>query len=117
MSDSIYTSKIYASPTVLILILNRGKGNIFHIKLDFPEILDITQFVLRKEMPKIIYYLYGVITHIGPSGQKGHFVASCKSPVDHQWYRYNDDMVNPINDIKKEVFDFGTPCILFYQKN
>ena len=115
--DSIYTSKIFVSPNVLILILNRGKGNIYNVKLDFPEILDITQFVLQKDMPKIVYYLYGVITHIGQSGPNAHFVASCKSPVDHQWYRYNDAIVNPITDIQKEVIYFGTPYILFYQKN
>jgi ubiquitin C-terminal hydrolase len=115
--DSIYTSKIYVSPNVLVLILNRGKGNIYNVKLDFPEILDITQFVLRKDMPKIIYYLYGVITHIGQSGPNAHFVASCKSPIDHNWYRYNDAIVNQINDKQKEVFNFGTPYILFYQKN
>ena len=115
--DSIYTSKIFVSPNVLILILNRGKGNIYNVKLDFPEILDITQFVLQKDVPKIVYYLYGVITHIGQSGPNAHFVASCKSPVDHQWYRYNDAIVNPIIDIQKEVIYFGTPYILFYQKN
>ena len=115
--DSIYTSKIFVSPNVLILILNRGKGNIYNVKLDFPEILDITQFVLQKDVPKIVYYLYGVITHIGQSGPNAHFVASCKSPVDHQWYRYNDAIVNPITDIQKEVIYFGTPYILFYQKN
>ena len=27
--DSIYTSKLYITPNVLILILNRGKGNIY----------------------------------------------------------------------------------------
>jgi len=115
--DSIYTSKIFVSPNVLVLILNRGKGNIYNVKLDFPEILDITQFVLRKDMPKIVYYLYGVITHMGQSGPNAHFVASCKSPIDKKWYRYNDAIVNQITDIQKEVFNFGTPYILFYQKN
>ena len=44
--DSFYTCKIFKSPNVLILILNRGKGNIHNIKLDFKEIIDITQFVI-----------------------------------------------------------------------
>ena len=35
--DSIYTSKIYISPNILIIILNRGKGNIYNVKLDFTE--------------------------------------------------------------------------------
>ena len=115
--DSIYTSKILISSNVLVLILNRGKGNIYDVKLDFCEAIDITQFVLKKDCPQLIYNLYGVITHIGQSGPNAHFVASCKSPIDNKWYRYNDAFVNPIADLKKEVIDFGTPYILFYQKN
>ena len=115
--DSIYTSRIFSAPNILILILNRGKGNIFNVKLDFNEVIDITQFVIQKDKPQLIYSLYGVITHIGESGPNAHFMASCKSPVDNKWYRYNDAMVNPINNIQKEIIDFGTPYILFYYKN
>ena len=114
--DSIYTSKLFVSPNVLVIILNRGKGNIYNVKLDFSEIIDITKFVVKREIPKIRYELYGVITHIGQSGPNAHFIASCKSPVDSKWYRYNDAIVSPINNIKNEVINFGTPYILFYQK-
>ena len=100
----------------MILILNRGKGNIYNVKLDFSERIDLTNFVLRKDKPQLIYNLYGVITLIGQSGPNAHFVASCKSPIDKKWYRYNDSIVNLINDIKKEIIDFGVPYILFYQK-
>ena len=117
LSDSLYTSRIYINPNVLILILNRGKGNIYDVKLDFMEEIDITQYVLEKDMPKILYNLYGVITHIGQSGPSAHFVASCKSPINNKWYRYNDAFVNPINNVQKEIIEYGTPYILFYQKN
>ena len=76
----------------------------------------MTDFVLQKEKSKIIYSLNGVITHIGQSGPNAHFVASCKSPIDNKWYRYNDAIVNPINNVEKEIIDFETPYILFYQK-
>ena len=72
---------------------------------------------MQKDVAKIIYHLYGVITHIEQSGPNAHFVALCKSPVDYQWYRYNDSKVNPITNKQKEVFNYGTPYILFYQKN
>ena len=118
LNDSLYTTKIYASPNILILILNRGKDNIYNVKLDFSETIDISDFVIAKEKPRIIYNLYGVITHIGQSGPSAHFVASCKSPVDGNWYRYNDSFVNPINinNVRKDIIDYGTPYILFYQK-
>ena len=115
--DSIYTSKIFVSPNILIIILNRGKNNIYDVKLDFGETLVITQFVLQRDCPKLIYNLYGIITHVGQSGPNAHFVASCKSPIDNKWYRYNDAFVNSITNIQKEVIEFGTPYILFYQKN
>jgi len=114
--DSIYTSKIFISPTNLIIILNRGKGNVYNVKLDFSETIDITQFVLQKDKPQLIYNLYGVITHIGQSGPNAHFVASCKNPIDNKWYRFNDAFVNPIKNFQKEVIEFGTPYILFYKK-
>ena len=116
LCDSLYTCRIFSSPNVLILILNRGKDNIYNVKLDFYEEIDIAEFVQLKESPQLKYNLYGVITHIGQSGPYAHFVAACKSPIDNQWYRYNDAIVQPIKNIQKEVIDFGTPYILFYQK-
>ena len=114
--NSEYTSYIYSSPNVLILILNRGKNNIYKIKLDFAETIDISPFVINKNISQV-YNLYGVITHLGESGPNAHFVASCKSPIDGNWYRYNDAIVSPITNIQNEVFNFGIPYILFYQKS
>ena len=115
--DSIYTTNIFIGPNNLILILNRGKGNIYNVKLEFSEIIDTSQFIMQKDKPQIFYSLYGVITHIGQSGPNAHFVASCKSSIDNKWYRFNDAFVNPITNIQKEIIEFGTPYILFYQKN
>ena len=117
MADSDYTSRIYISPNVLILILNRGKGNMYNVKCDFALNIDITNFVILKDRPQVTYNLYGVITHIGESGPNAHFVASCKSPVNGLWYRFNDGLVYQINDFQKEVHDFWNPYILFYQKD
>ena len=71
---------------------------------------------MQKESPQILYCLYGVITHIGQSGPNAHFIASCKSPVDNNWYRYNDAIVSPITNFISDVLEFGTPYILFYRK-
>ena len=48
LNDSNYTSKIFSCPNVLVFILNRGKGNIFDVKLDFTEYLDNYTIYLRK---------------------------------------------------------------------
>ena len=50
--DSIYTSKIYVCPNILVLILNRGKGNIFDVKLDFTERLDIRNLFYKEKCLK-----------------------------------------------------------------
>ena len=99
--DTEYTTRIYSAPNVLILILNRGKDKMYDVKLDFDHILEITEFVqVNDNKQKILYNLYGVITHMGQSGPYAHFVASCKSPVDGNWYRFNDKDVSPICDFK-----------------
>ena len=46
----------------------------------------------------------------------GHFIAYCKNPISKTWYQYNDAMVNPVSNFKKEVIDFAMPYLLFYKK-
>ena len=87
-----------------------------YFKLDFTETIDITQFVVQKDKPQIIYNLYGVITNIGQSRPNPHFIASCKNSIDNKWYRFNDTFVITINNFQKEVIEFGAPYILFYKK-
>ena len=114
--DSLYTSKIFSCPNILVLILNRGKNNIYNVKLNFEEIIDITKFVSVNE-GQVVYNLTGVITHYGESGPNAHFLAFCKSPVNNRWYRYNDAVVTDVKDVKKDIINFGNHYILFYKKN
>ena len=114
-SESIYGNKILTLPNILIMILNRGKANIYNVNLNFTQEINISNYVLNANEP-YIYSIYGVITHLGQSGESGHFVASCKSQVDNKWYRYNDSMVSIINDFNSEILNFGSPYILFYER-
>ena len=115
LSDAMYINKIFSSPKYLILIMNRGKNNVYKIKLDFSELLDLNQFVVKKDI-QMLYSLYGVITHLGESGPSAHFVAACRSPVDKNWYRYNDSIVTPISNFNKDIYNFGIPYVFFYKK-
>ena len=63
-----------------------------------------------------MYNLIGVVTHIGESGPSGHFIAYCRSPIDNNWYQYNDNFVFPVKDFINEVINYAMPYILFYQK-
>ena len=111
-----YSSRIYSSPEYFILILNRGKGNIYDVKLNFPEIIDIARYVQMKSGNKLVYQLYAIVTHLGPSSMAGHFIAFCKSPIDNMWYKYNDGLVNLVGNSFNDIHDFGCPYILFYER-
>ena len=116
MSPTSYTTKIYSAPKILILILNRGKGNEFKIKINFEKIISIENYVEQKEEKELKYELYAVLTHLGTSDINGHFIAFCYSIIDNIWYKFNDAFVDPITDFQKEVHDFEEPYILFYKK-
>ena len=118
LTDSIHTTKIFSCPNILLLIFNREKNNIYNIKIKFSETLDISEFVLRKDKPQIIYNLYGVISYIKETDNNPfvHFVALCKSPIDKKWYLYDDSVVSNINNIN-DYIDFGIPYIEFYEKS
>ena len=111
-----YNTKLHTIPEVLIIVLNRGKGIEFNVKLEFEEQLNLLNFTDHKEFG-FRYHLIGVVTHLGESGASGHFIAYCKNPIDQEWYRHNDDLVTKVNNFQKEIIDYAMPYILFFQKN
>ena len=110
-----YKTTLSTSPEILILVLNRGKGIEFKVKLEFLENLNLFDYVEYKNTG-FMYDLIGVVTHMGESGASGHFIAFCKSPIDNQWYRYNDDLVSKVVNVKNDIIDYAMPYILFYKK-
>ena len=112
--SAFYQSYIVNSPEIIIIILNRGKGIEFNVKLEFNEILDIQKYVKNNSPSQ--YKLIGVVTHLGESGASGHFIAYCLSPINNKWYNYNDDLCFPVTNFKEQVIDYAMPYILFYQK-
>ena len=104
-------------PEIIIIILNRGKGIQFKVKINFVEELNLYNFIEHKETG-VNYQLIGVITHLGGDGMDGHFIAYCKNPISNSWYQYNDSLVNEVNyaNFKTEVIDYAMPYLLFYQK-
>ena len=86
------------------------------MKLEFIEYLNLQNYFQMKDSG-VNYKLIGVVTHMGLSGASGHFIACCRSPIDGKWYKYNDDLVSNIIDVKQEIIDYAMPYILFYQKS
>ena len=118
LSNATTGNKLFTSPEVLTIILNRGKGLEFDVNFEYPLILDIDKYVMDKSQKNNKYELICVLTHLGPSGMSGHFIAFCKSPVDKKWYCYNDASVSLCGDPRYQNNNEieGLPYVLFYQK-
>ena len=105
-------------PEVLIIILNRGQGIQFDVKINFYTDLNLADYI-ELQNTGCFYELIGVITHLGSSDMGGHFIAYCKSYHRDDfgiWYRYNDSIRTNVSDFDKEVIRFGMPYLLFYKK-
>ena len=112
LTDSFYSTTLHSAPNNLIINLNRGKGAIYECKVNFPEQLNILNYVNNKT-GVTVFELYAVISHLGPSSMSGHFVAYCRNRMDNKWYLYNDGFVTLCN--KKYQYQDGMPYILFYR--
>ena len=110
--NSYYSTIIYSSPIYLIINLNRGKEAVYECKVNFPEQLNLYNFVTFKS-GFTAYGLYAVICHLGPSSMSGHFVAYCRNRMDNKWYLYNDGFVTKCS--KPFQYNDGMPYILFYK--
>ena len=58
--DSYYSTTLYLLPEILIINLNRGKNAVYQCNVNFPEKLDLTNYVINKEF-NTQYELYAVI--------------------------------------------------------
>ena len=105
-------------PEILILLLNRGHGIEFNVKINFMEELDLSNYIELKNTGAK-YKLIGVVTHIGESGMEEHFISYCKDPISRSWNKYIDDVVSEVQDreFQNEIINNSIPYFLFYQKS
>ena len=123
LSPGVHQQQIYGMPNILIIILNRGKNNQdFNEEFRFDEILDFTNtnLVINKNS-NLKYYLCGIITHLGESGDRGHFIAYCRNSLNDPFTCYNDAAVSQASvadamatKISKKGSERKTPYILIY---
>ena len=112
-----YKSNILSSSYMIIFSLNRGeldKNNLIHIPFHLEDKIDLS-FFIEKESPKH-YELTGIVS-IVKEQNKYKYVSFCRSPVDHQWYLYNDEIIGKpqLNDIiNAHNNNKYIPCILAY---
>ena len=107
--DGESKSRICIAPKIMILFLDRGLNNRFKCDVDFPEELDINNYLETKGNK---YKLIGVIEHLGQSGETGHFIANCKH-FNGEWYIFSDSSIYPTNNKYQQ---YGIPYLLFYRR-
>ena len=115
----INISKIYCSPPVFILSLDRKNldKNLMNIPFFIEEKINIDYYLENKQSFKE-YNLTG-ITSFFYKEQK--YKSFCKSPVDQKWYEYNDEKVleSDINIILKNhnnSTNMYIPYLLIYNR-
>ena len=108
--DGCFFDKIYSLPFYLIIILRSGnKDSIYECKVNFPEQLNLSNYVISKNYTK--YELYAVLCFL-KKGKNGNFVAYCRNRMDNKWYLYDDANVTPCT--KPQQYNEGVPYVLFY---
>ena len=107
--DGKSINKICISPKIMIIFLDRGLNNRFMCDVDFPEELDINNYLETKGNK---YKLIGVIEHLGQSGETGHFIANCKH-FNGEWCIFSDSTIYPT---KNNYNKYGIPYLLFYRR-
>ena len=95
----------------MIIILNRGKGNLFNCKVDIPEIFDSSNYEEKTKNKK--YELIGIISYLGQNNNMQNSIAFCKHNMDNKWRSYNDKFVNICQG---DYLQKGIPYVLFYKK-
>ena len=111
MCQKSFKSYYFSNPEFLILIIDKENENSNEdIKVNFGETL-----TLKSKLSENNYNLYAVITQI--SADRQNIVVSYKNNNDNNWYRYNNKDERLINNIQKEVIDFGHPLLLLYKIN
>ena len=104
---------IYYTPPYLIINIDYGKNKQYEPReIEFGEVIDLTGFVDIAVKEKT-YKLICICSHIGKSGNSGHYVTYCKDKNDI-WHEFNDSI--HIEKINKEKLNKNSPYILIYQR-
>ena len=112
----ILNEKIYRTPKILILILDRGKNKRFNKKIEYYKYIYLKKYIDDKsyEYPTK-YRLLGISTHLGKTGQYGHYISFCLCD-DNEYYCLNDSFVTKLQHNETYKLYEGSPYILYYQR-
>ena len=115
LNDAEVTTKLFYTPPYLIINFDYGKDKKYMPKETyFAERIDLTDFTDEKCKNRT-YQLIAVSTHIGKSGNTGHYIAYCKDIKNNIWHKFNDSYHDENCNFQNEVLS-NTPYFLIYKK-
>ena len=102
---------LFSMPKYLIIILNRVDNNEY--KINYPEKLDLTNYLLNNEYIQI-FDLYAVIPLNNQGYNETNITSYCKHPKSKKWYKYNENVV-----VECEEYEslYTNPNVLFYESS
>jgi len=93
--------KLRELPPVLNLQLNRfqfdmqlGRKKKLNSNIQFPEELDMSGYIATSSPAK--YSLTGVLMHVGPDANHGHYIAHIQEMESGNWFKFSDECVGPL---------------------
>ena len=114
LRDAHISSKIFYTSPYLIINFDYGKGKKYiPDKINFGAFIRLTKEFLDKVINDVKYELVAVTTHIGSSGNSGHYIAFCK---DHKnnWHKFNDSSHTICSFEETKSY---SPYLLLFKKN
>ena len=88
--------------------------NLMKIRFSIEERINLRNFIENQSAPSL-YQLNGIVS-IDKNSNK--YVSFCMSPVDKNWYSYNDENIQLLNLMQVLQFHNNSgnyiPCILVY---
>lgn len=116
----VLREKIFRSPKILIILLDRGPNKKYDKTIEFYKYIDLNKYIKHNKYEySKKYQLIGVSTHLGSCGDFGHYISFCLCD-DNEYYCFNDKNVAKVvwNSKAKQYNCFyeGSPYILFYQR-
>ena len=104
----IVVKDIQYTPEILIINIDRKKDPEYRISFKYPEQFDI-QNIVQQEMEISDYVLTTVIKKDNDS-----YIAFCRNYIDKQWYSYNNERIELVDNYKDVIIDDKNACILIY---
>jgi NIMA (never in mitosis gene a)-related kinase len=105
--------RLYTMPYELIISLERGLNCMNKTMINFPMMLDVTDYVESQVSPKKFNFM-GSVNRVDIKG-KEHYISFCKDLNSNNWLCSDDDKINITSP--NNALTTGLPILLFYSCN